>query len=219
MKDPNFHRTLSLEKIRFTECLIRANALDDQGFEEWIFCPGMLFNALDKWWGDHEKRDRPHEGLDLCLYRDRWNGIRRLKQKAKIPAIHDGVVVGILSDFLGESLIVEHDIHNSSDIRFCSIYGHTNPSGDLRIGTVVRGGDIIASLAGAPQSRSHIFPHLHLSFGWIQRGVSYDKLDWETIGSPNMITLVDPLLVIDFDHMSLDCALPPQEDLLKALQD
>jgi len=51
--------------------LSEENALDQSRFESWIFCLGMLFNSPDKWWGDHGSRDYPHEGIDLCLYRDR----------------------------------------------------------------------------------------------------------------------------------------------------
>lgn len=41
-----------LRNSRFTEFLIRENALGDNGFKGWVFCPGMLFNSTDKWWGD-----------------------------------------------------------------------------------------------------------------------------------------------------------------------
>jgi hypothetical protein len=37
---------------------MRHNALHISGFEEWVFCPGMLFNALDKWLGKQGRRDR-----------------------------------------------------------------------------------------------------------------------------------------------------------------
>jgi len=83
----DFTKTRSLRNSRFTEFLIRKNALDQGGFNGWVFCPGMLFNSTDKWWGDHGKRDKPHEGLDLCLYKDREDTILRLGEKAKVPAI------------------------------------------------------------------------------------------------------------------------------------
>ena len=68
----------------------------------------MLFNSTDKWWGDQGKRDKPHEGLDLCLYKDREDKILRLGENAKVPVIYDGIVVGIVDDFLGKSVIIEH---------------------------------------------------------------------------------------------------------------
>ncbi|RLB77393.1 MAG: hypothetical protein DRH24_16320 [Deltaproteobacteria bacterium] len=63
----DFTRTLSLSNTGFTEFLIRKNALNPGGFNGWVFCTGMLFNSTDKWWGDQGKRDKPHEGFDLCL--------------------------------------------------------------------------------------------------------------------------------------------------------
>jgi hypothetical protein len=50
----------------------------------------MLFNSTDKWWGDQGKRDQPHEGLDLCLYKDGKNTILSLGEKAEVPVIFDG---------------------------------------------------------------------------------------------------------------------------------
>jgi len=70
-KFPNSLRYVDIEKRFFSEMLSEENALDQSRFESWIFCHGMLFNSPDKWWGDHGSRDYPHEGIDLCLYRDR----------------------------------------------------------------------------------------------------------------------------------------------------
>ena len=110
-----------LKNTRFTEFLIQKNALDQGGFKEWVFCPGMLFNSTDKWWGDQGKRDKPHEGLDLCLYKDREDKILRLGEKAKVPVIYDGIVVGIVDDFLGKSVIIEHLISDGRNNRLCKI--------------------------------------------------------------------------------------------------
>jgi len=195
--------TPSLKKTRFTELLIRATALDDRGFKEWLFWPGMLFISLDKWGGDHGKRDKPHEGVDICLYKARRNRILRLDGKTKIPAMYDGVVVRIFNDFLGKSLIIEHGLPNSDNIRFCTIYGHTNPHVGLHIGSIVKGGDIIATLVDSIKSKHDIFPHLHISLGWTSKFISYDRLDWETIGAPNTLTLLDPLHVIDSHYPAL----------------
>jgi hypothetical protein len=204
----DFSETPLLRKTRFTEFLIRANALDKDGFEQWIFRPGMLFNGLNKWWGDQEKRDKPHEGLDLCLYRVQRGRILRLDEKTKIPVIYDGVVVRIVNDFLGRSVIIEHSTSDSDNSRFCTIYGHTNPSDDLHIGRIVKRGDIIATLADASKSKANIFSHLHISLGWASKVDSYDKLDWETIGALNTLKLLDPLDVIDWPYLVLERVFP-----------
>ena len=118
-------RTPSLRNTRFTEFLIQKNALDKGGFKEWVFCPGMLFNSTDKWWGDQGKRDKPHEGLDLCLYKDRKDTILRLGEKAKVPAIYDGRVVRIVDDFLG-----------NGDLIFCCHFGKHIPNSLLSYFTI-----------------------------------------------------------------------------------
>ena len=189
--------TPPLSKTRFTEFLVRENSLDECGFEEWSFYPGMLFNAPDKWWGDQGKRDKPHEGLDLFLYRDQRDRILHLDKKTKIPVMYDGVVVGIVNDFLGKSVIIEHCFPDSDNRRFCTIYGHTNPHGGINIGRIVKQGDIIATLAAPGKSKAGISTHLHITVGWIFKFILYDRLDWETIGAPDTMTLLDPLNVID----------------------
>ena len=203
-KNLNFSETLSLRKTRFNEFLIRENALNKRGFKEWIFYPGMLFNAPDKWWGDRGKRDRPHEGLDLCLYRDRWDRILALDEKTKIPVMYAGTVVGVVNDFLGKSVIVEHGLRDKDNRRFCTIYGHTNPSVDIHVGRIVKEGDIIATLADSNRLKADIFAHLHISIGWASEVVSYDKFDWETIGASNTLTLRDPLPIIDWHYRTLE---------------
>ena len=56
-----------LRMSRFTEFFILKNGFQDQGFKEWLLWPGMLFDAEIKWWGNQGRRNKPHEGLDLCL--------------------------------------------------------------------------------------------------------------------------------------------------------
>jgi len=199
----SFTRTPSLRITRFTEFLIQKNALGQNGFKGWGFFPGMLFNSTDKWWGDLGKRDKPHEGLDLCLYKDRKGTILRLGEKAKIPVIYDGTVVGIVDDFLGKSVIIEHLFSDCGSNRLCSIYGHTIPEDHLHVGNPVREGDVIATLADSTRSKTNIFPHLHISLGWTSKETSYDRLDWKNIGAPNTLTLLDPLQVIDGHYLIL----------------
>ena len=187
--------TPRFSKTRFTEFLVRENEFYKLGFEEWVFWPGMLFNAPDKWWGDQSRRDRPHEGLDLCLYKDRWNRILRLDDKTKIPVMYDGVVVRIINDFIGQSVFIEHGLPDDNS-RFLTIYGHTNPREGLRVGRMVKAGDIIASLADSSKPKADILPHLHISVGKTSKFVSYKKLDWETIGVADTLKLFDPLDVI-----------------------
>ena len=87
--------------------------------------------------------------------------------------------------------------------RLCSIYGHTIPEDNLHVGKIVKKGDVIATLADSSKSKTNIFPHLHISLGWTSKVISYDRLDWENIGAPNTLTLLDPLQIIDWHYLIL----------------
>ena len=202
ISDPT--NTLSLKKSRFTERLIEENALDQAGFESWIFCQGMLINSPDKWWGDYGRRDYPHEGIDLCLYRDRSQKIRRIDEKTRIPVMHDGVVKAMFKDFLGKTVIIEHENSGSGAERFISVYAHTKLRSDIDVGVIVKAGDIIAALGDTSNSKSNIIPHLHFSFGLPSKAFSYDGFAWNTIRNSEMIRLLDPLAVIDWPYQTLD---------------
>ncbi|RJR17708.1 MAG: M23 family metallopeptidase [Nitrospiraceae bacterium] len=192
----------SLIKSRFTVLLMQANAADKHGFKAWVFHPGMMFNAQGKWWGDCGRRSRPHEGLDLCLYRNRQNRIVRLTEGTAVPAMFDGVVVKIIDDFLGKSVFIDHSVSGSQP--FCSIYGHTIPQPGLEAGCRVKEGDIIAAIADTGRSKTGLLPHLHISLGLLSGKTSYDSMDWETIGNPDIITLIDPIGIIGGDYAIQD---------------
>ena len=196
-------KAIFLEKSRFTKMLIEKNALDHSGFEGWIFCQGMLFNSPDKWWGDHGRRDFPHEGIDLCLYLDHSHRIRRLDEDTRIPVMHDGVVKAIFKDYLGTTVVIEHENSVSDTGVFISLYAHTNPRSDIVVGVIVKEGDIIATIGDTRNSKSQIIPHLHFSLGKPSDSFSYEGFDWNTIRTPEMITLLDPLAIIDWPYQAL----------------
>jgi murein DD-endopeptidase MepM/ murein hydrolase activator NlpD len=177
--------------------LIDANGLDQMRFERWAFCPGMQFNSMKKWWGDHGQRDFPHEGVDFCLFQDGSNRILRLNEKNRIPVIYDGIVKAIFKDYLGQAVIIEHDHLLQDGRKILSIYAHTNPRPHIQFGVRVYKGDIIASLADTSSSKANIIPHLHFSMGLPSPSLSYDGFFWNIIRKPDLVTLLDPLYVID----------------------
>jgi murein DD-endopeptidase MepM/ murein hydrolase activator NlpD len=193
-----------MKQTRFTEMLIEENALKHGGFEGWIFCQGMLFNSPDKWWGDHGLRDFPHEGIDLCLYRDRSRKICRLDEKTRIPAMHDGMIKAVFKDYLGQAIVIEHGKSDSDPGRFISVFAHTKPRPSIEAGAIVKEGDIIATLADTSGSKANIIPHLHFSIGGLSRSFSYDGFVWNIMRDPQKFTLMDPLPVIDWPYQVLD---------------
>ena len=204
---------MALKNSRFTEMLIEENAPDLNGFDCWIFCEGMLFGSPHKWWGDHGLRDFPHEGIDLCLYRDATGQIQRMDKKIQIPLIEDGTVRAIFKDYLGKAVMIEHHDRTGDTGKFISFYAHTDPSADIEVGVMLKAGDIIASLADTRHSKARIIPHLHFTIGRPTQSFSYDGLVWNTIRKPEMMTLLDPLPVIDWPYQKLEAADPNCSEL------
>jgi len=201
-------KSLYLKKSRFTEMLIEENALDQSEFERWIFCHGMLFNSPNKWWGDLGLRDYPHEGIDLCMFKDRSSRIHRVNEKTRIPVMQDGMVKAIFKDYLGKAVVIEHEHYGSSTGGLLSFYAHTNPCAEIKDGVIVKEGDIIATIADTSNSKSNIMPHLHFSLGLPSKVFSYEGFVWNTIRKPEMMTLLDPLAVIDWPYEALEADNP-----------
>jgi murein DD-endopeptidase MepM/ murein hydrolase activator NlpD len=181
----------------FHERLLFFNNLDSLGFKEWIFHPAMLFGSLYKWWGDLGKRQRPHEGLDLCLYRTKEGNIHQLTVGAKIPVIFEGQVVKVSADFLGESVFVRHDAYYSNGSRLYTIYGHIKSGNNIRPGERLREGDIIGVIADTGDNRMTVPNHLHVSIAEIPDTVPVLELGWQTINDLAKVVLLDPLSVIE----------------------
>lgn len=197
-----------LKKPRFSEIIVKANGLAQNGFDCWVFCPGMQFSAPDKWWGDYGPRDFPHEGIDICLYADRSGRVLRLDQDTQIPVLDDGVVRAVFSDYLGKAIIVEHENPAGDPVTFLSIYAHTNPLTGVGVGARVREAEVIATIADTSRSKANIRPHLHFSIGLPSPSLSYESFVWNIMRNPEMVTLLDPLAVTELRYRSLDLDNP-----------
>ncbi len=185
-----------IARSQFTTYFVAHNNLTGSRFRAWHFHPGMTFNSMDKWWGDFKKRPRSHEGLDLCHYKDMAGNIRPVSPASGIPAMYSGKVVGIIDDFLGQSVILEHDEAK----RFCTIYAHTRPAKRLVVGDRVREGDVLAFVADVRRSASGMLPHVHITTAWVTGNVSYETLAWPTLADEPHLDLFDPLLCIDLEN-------------------
>ena len=188
--------TTYLKETRFNDIFIEANGYDALGFVEWVFHPGMLFNAIERWWGDGGKRDRPHEGLDLCFYRDSIGCNHVLDGRTKIPVIYDGDIIKIDKDFLGKSIYISHDSYDENGYRLCTIYGHTRPNRGLYVGKTLREGDIFATIAHREAGEVKVPPHLHISVAWISESINGENLDWSTINDSSEVILTNPLDIL-----------------------
>ncbi|MGO9577959.1 MAG: hypothetical protein ACLP2P_00960 [Desulfobaccales bacterium] len=180
----------------FMEYMVAHNRPCMDGFKQWIFHPGMLFQAEVKWWGDQDPRPAPHEGLDLYRFSDAGGGEKTVDQLTKIPAAFAGQVVKIHRDFLGQSIYMSHAIFAPGGRRLISAFGHTVPRDSLTIGGTVAAGEIIATISGFPGKPTDLLPHLHLTFAWAPEDVSPVQLTWENLAHHPGITLIDPLPVI-----------------------
>jgi hypothetical protein len=188
----------SITKSEFTDYFIRENGLNAlEGFKEWLLCPEMLFDAAEQWWGDFGIRNARHAGLDLCCYKTSKDTIVYLNGDTKIPAMYAGVLVGVIDDFLGKSLILKHSVPRIEVGDFLTIYGHTRPGKGIHMGKAYKEGETIASVAEVNNSRSRVRPHLHISIGLLSKPIPYDRLDWENMSDPESMKLIDPLQVID----------------------
>ncbi|MDM8551804.1 peptidoglycan DD-metalloendopeptidase family protein [Desulfobacterales bacterium HSG2] len=185
-----------LKKSGFSEHFLKCNHLYEAGFEEWLFHPGMLFDSLEKWWGDGGERPGSHEGIDLCLYRNNAGQISGLNETTRIPATHDGRVIKTDDDFLGKSVYLAHEIYDGNRRQLYTIYGHTAPYRNIHAGTVLNEGELIGTIADVKKKKVKILPHLHITIAWIPATYPPEKLNWETLGKRRDLTLLDPLEII-----------------------
>ena len=188
---------MNLKKTRFTEMIIRSNGLDEEKFQNWVFCRGMDFNSPDKWWGDYGRRDFPHEGIDLCLFGDSAGELYRLDETTRVPVMHGGVIMAMFKDFLGKAVIVGHDIFQGKKERLLTVYAHTEPRADLKPGSNLETGEIIGTIADTSHSKSKILPHLHFTLARLSKDLVSEPFEWNFMRDPEKVSLLDPFPLID----------------------
>jgi len=180
---------MKIIKSQFCEWLITQNRLQESGFKEWLFKPGMLFNDMTKWWQDGTLRLRPHEGVDFCCGINGEDDVVYLLAGANIPALYAGKVVRIFPDFLGQSIMVAHD-YEKKGRQLTSIYAHTKPRPGLKVGQKVKAGDLLAMIATGRQNG--IKAHLHLSTCWAAES-QMTQIDWQTVNDKQAAWLSNPM--------------------------
>ena len=181
---------------KFMEFMLEHNRPRMDGFQRWLFHPGMLFQAVQKWWEDQGLRAVPHEGLDLYSFEEALGRVQTVDQQTQIPAAFAGQVVKIDQDFLGKSIYIIHAIYTNDGRQLLSAVGHTIPREGLKTGQQVAAGEIIAAVAGFPGKKINLPPHVHLTFAWVPKDFRVDQLTWKNLGHDPGIRLIDPLAVI-----------------------
>jgi hypothetical protein len=181
---------------QFMKFMLEHNRLRMDGFKSWVFHPGMLFQALEKWWGDQGLRAVPHEGLDLYSFETDGGRVKTVDHETQIPAAFAGQVVKIDRDFLGQSIYISHAMYTDDGRQLLSAVGHTVLREGLQTGQPVAAGEIIAAVAGFTGNKTNLPPHLHLTFAWVPVDFRVDQLTWENLGHDPGIRLIDPLTVI-----------------------
>lgn len=194
------HRDMTDKRIfQFSQWLIEKNPHAITHFQEWLFYPGMLFGAQESWWGAGKKRPRPHEGLDMCFYRDREGVIHHWGRMVVIPLMEDGVVQKISTDdFIGCSIYVIHPhLETPSGEALYSIYAHVTPIEKLHEGDRLRAGTLIAHVADFKKTKAAMIDHFHFSLALLPFSFLKKNMNWKTMADPAMVTLLNPL-----DHMA-----------------
>lgn len=190
-----------IQRDFFFDALVEINKLT--AFKEWFFYRGMLFGSLEKWWGRQGERPAPHEGLDVGYYKDINNRIHPLNRPFQVPVAAEGTIIEISDDdFLGKSVFVRHDIADKNAHILHSVYAHSSPSGNLKIGDTVLKGDVIAETADISNRGLTISGHLHLSMIWLSEAYPVELLKWQILPNSDQALLADP-----FEFLDCSCSI------------
>jgi murein DD-endopeptidase MepM/ murein hydrolase activator NlpD len=168
----------------------------DFPYLEWIFAPGMLFSSFEKWWDPGSLRSSAHEGIDMLACSGREGNILEVNENTEVPVIYDGQIIKVLSDFLGTSVFVMHNIYDECNRGLCTVYGHIDQGEDVLEGEFVKSGDVLGRIAAVKKRGNTVPPHLHITVAWIPATLLFSGLNWQMIGGCKDIILLDPLRIL-----------------------
>ena len=181
---------ISINKSNFTENIIALNQLTGLKFKTWLLKPGMRFGDPDKWWASEKPRPTLHEGLDLTAFLDNANGEYQLTKNTIVPPLYRGRLVNIIDDFLGQTVIVNHEIVNLKGESLHGFYSHLSPTDKLKAGSIVNETESLGTIAAG----NHFCPaHLHISTVWISGDFLIGELSWPDFARQKGFQPCDPL--------------------------
>ncbi|MCD4674502.1 MAG: M23 family metallopeptidase [Desulfobacula sp.] len=161
---------------------------------QWLFHCGMLFSSKDKWWGDFQLRHCAHEGIDITYYRTHPDKIHCFDDSIKVPAMDGGIILNICDDFLGRSLVIEHENLMNFNRRILFVYAHITPEKGIKIGHTIQKQDIIARVCNTHKN-PQLLPHLHFSCFEVSKDVQPEHLDWNLFSQNLEVNLVHPVFL------------------------
>ncbi len=170
------------------------NGLENGQSVQWLFHCGMLFSTKDKWWGDFKFRHAVHEGIDITYFRTNPADLQIFDKSIKVPAMDDGIIVNICDDFLGRTLVVEHENSFVFNRRILFAYAHIIPEKRLKIGQSIKKKEVIARVCDTCKN-PQLPPHLHFSCFEASRQVLPEHLNWNLFSGGRDVNLIHPVFL------------------------
>jgi murein DD-endopeptidase MepM/ murein hydrolase activator NlpD len=178
----------------YLETISQVNGLGNAQPVQWLFHSGMLFSTRDKWWGDFKFRQSVHEGIDITYFRTIPDELRQFDTSIKVPAMADGVIVNICDDFLGQTLVVEHENSLGFNRRILFVYAHIIPEKNLKPGHIIKRGATIARVCDTHKN-PQLPPHLHFSCFEVSHQVQPEQMNWDLFSKSRDINLIHPVFL------------------------
>lgn len=180
--------------FNYLDAIASINRLGNGQRTQWFFYPGMLFQSNDTWWGDFQNRISSHEGIDLTYYKNLSGSINSFTPETKIPSLDEGVIVNICKDFLGQTIVVEHDNKFHPGHRLIFTYAHITPDTTLHPGDRVIKNQVIGHVCDTHTNPS-LTPHLHFSSFLIPSEIAYEAMDWHLFSTDDEILKINPVFL------------------------
>jgi hypothetical protein len=161
---------------------------------QWLFHSGMLFLSRDKWWGNFKHRSSEHEGIDICFYRSGHGKTQCFDDSIKVPAMDGGVIVNICNDFLGQTIVIQHQKDNGEKRQILFIYAHITPSQNIKPGQDIKKSSVIARVCNTHKN-PQLPPHLHFSCIEVPCNINPEHLNWNLFSKSPDINLINPIFL------------------------
>jgi len=178
----------------YLEAISQVNDLGNGLKVQWLFHCGMLFLSSDKWWGDFKSRHCGHEGIDITYHRTQEGETKCFNDAIKVPAMDGGILLNICDDFLGQTLVVEHEKFSCADSRILFVYSHIIPEKSLKTGHSITKNQVIARVCNTVKN-PQLPPHLHFSCLETSKSILPEDLNWTFFTTHPDIHLIHPVFL------------------------